>query len=123
MTIFALKMRRAKITKSGNPLSSKLNVELTQRSAFRRMSDVSYPALWQKTEIFDSYRYNRNLALIFFIAMRRKALRFSALPRLRRSLTGVAESPWNRWQDGRGLGGRMAVDLGGRMAVEYAAEC
>ena len=29
---------------------------------------------------------------------------------LRRSLTGVAESPWNQWQNVRGLGGRMRVE-------------
>ena len=30
---------------------------------------------------------------------------------LRRSLTGVAESPWNRWPDHRGLGGRMVAEF------------
>lgn len=34
---------------------------------------------------------------------------------LRRSLTGVAVSPWNQWQNVRGLGGRMRV--------ESVAEC
>ena len=54
---------------------------------------------------------------------------------LRRPLTGVAESSWNQWPDGRGMGGRMRVEsvagwpwngwpdargISGRMTVEYA---
>ncbi len=34
---------------------------------------------------------------------------------LRRSLTGVAESPWNGWPDVHGISGRIAVD--------WVAEC